>query len=217
MFLGHFGVAFAARKAAPTVSLGMLFLAAQLADLLWPLFVLAGVERFEIRPGVTAVTPLDFIHYPYSHSLIALLAWGIVLGFAYRLARGGGWRAFTVLAALVVSHWLLDAASHRPDMPLAPGGSARIGLGLWNSIPATLAAELTIFVAGVAWYARITRARDAVGRWAFRALVGFLIAVYVASVFGPPPPSVQAVAWSAAAMWLLVAWGHWIDQHRESA
>src|SRR6185436_14420582 len=126
-------------------------------------------------------------------------------------------RAFTVLAALVVSHWALDAASHRPDMPLAPGDSARIGLGLWNSIPATLVVELTIFGAGVAWYARSTRARDAIGRWALRALVAFLVVVYVASVFGPPPPSVEAVAWSAAAMWLLVAWGHWIDRHRAGA
>jgi membrane-bound metal-dependent hydrolase YbcI (DUF457 family) len=217
MFLGHFGVAFAAKRAAPSVSLGMLFAASQLADLAWPVLVLAGVERFEIRPGLTAVTPLDFIHYPYSHSLVALAIWGIALAAAYRLVRGGGARAFAVIAALVVSHWFLDVLMHRPDMPIALGDSPKVGLGVWNSIPASLAVELLLFAACAAWYARITRARNAAGRWGFGALVAFFLVVYIASVFGPPPPSVQAVAWTAFSMWLLVAWGHWVDRNRVAA
>jgi hypothetical protein len=108
----------AAKKAAPAISLGTLFVAVQLADLAWPVLVLAGVERFEIRPGITAFTPLDFVHYPYSHSLVALAAWGTAMGVAYCLARRAGWRAGFLLAALVVSHWVLDFVSHRPDMPI---------------------------------------------------------------------------------------------------
>jgi hypothetical protein len=214
MFLGHFAVAFAAKPLAPRVSLGTLFLAAQLADLIWPTLVLLGVERFAVRPGITAVTPLDFTHYPYSHSLAALALWGAALGAVYVFVRKGGRAAALVLAALVVSHWLLDFASHRPDLPLAPGTAARLGLGLWHSVPATLAVEAALFAAGIAVYLRSTRALDRTGRWALAGLIAFMAIAYLASLFGPPPPSVAAVAWSAQAIWLLVAWGYWIDRHR---
>ena len=217
MFLGHFAVAFAAKPAAPAISLGMLFVAAQFADLLWPLLVLAGIERFEIRPGITAVTPFDFQHYPYSHSLVALAAWGVALGFAYRIVRGGGWRAVIVIAALVLSHWILDVVVHRPDMPVGLDEGTKVGLGIWNSVPASLAVEFLLFGGCVLVYARTTRAIDGVGTWAFRALIAFFVLVYLASVFGPPPPSVNAVAWSGLAMWLLVAWAYWIDKHRAAS
>jgi len=214
MFLGHFGVAFAAKSAAPAISLGMLFVAAQFADLLWPILVLAGVERVEIHPGITAVTPLDFIHYPYSHNLVALVAWGVALGFGYRIVRDGGWRAFWVIAALVVSHWVLDVLVHRPDMPLSLGESTKVGLGIWNSVALSVALELAMFGGCVAIYARITRAVDRVGTWAFAGLIAFFLVIYAGAVFGPPPPSVQAVAWSGIGMWILVAWAHWVDKHR---
>lgn len=217
MFLGHFAVAMAAKRAAPGVSLGMLFMAAQLADLVWPVLLFAGIERLEIRPGTTAVNPLDFVHYPYSHSLVAMIAAGLALGLAHYGARRGGALAAAMLAALVASHWILDVVAHRPDMPLAPGASAKLGLGLWDSVPASLAVELGLLGMGAAIYARLTRARDRVGRFAFVGLVAFLVAAYLASVFGPAPPSAQAVAWSALGTWLLVAWGYWVDRHREVA
>jgi len=213
MFIGHFAVAFAAKRAAPTLPLGTLFLAAQLADLVWPTLVLLGVERFEIRPGVTAVTPLDFIHYPWSHSLVALACWGAVLGIACRRwTRRTG--AAAILFLLVLSHWLLDFASHRPDMPLTLEGDERFGLGLWNSVAATLAVEMLLLATGVVVYARATRPIDRTGQWSLAGLVAFLVVVYLASVFGPPPPDTAAVAWSAEAIWLLVVWGYWIDRHR---
>lgn len=213
MFLGHFAVAFAAKRAAPAVSLGTLFLAAQLADLIWPNLCLLGIERFEVRPGITAVTPLDFIHYPYSHSLLALAGWGLALG-ALHFARRRSLRAAVILLAVVLSHWLLDVASHRPDVPLTLTGPERLGLGLWDSTTATLAVELALLAAGVALYARLTQPLDRVGRWALIGLVAFLVAVYLATLFGPPPGTAAEVAWSAQAMWLLVAWGYWIDRHR---
>jgi membrane-bound metal-dependent hydrolase YbcI (DUF457 family) len=216
MFLGHFAVAFAAKRAAPELSLGTLFLAAQLADLVWPTLVLLGAERFEIRPGITAVTPLDFIHYPWSHSLVAMAGWGAALGIGWFAWRRRVWPA-ALLFGVVVSHWLLDAASHRPDMPLTIDGSARVGLGLWNSVAATLAVEGALFAACVAIYARATRPLDGTGRWSLVAFVAFLIVAYVSTLFGPPPPGTAAVAWSAQAIWLLVAWGYWIDRHRRPA
>ncbi len=217
MFVGHFAVGLAAKRAAPQVSLGTLFLAAQLADLAWPTLVLLGVERFEIRPGDTAVTPLAFTSYPYSHSLVALLVWGAALGLGYFfLKKHFPWTG-VLLAAVVLSHWVLDVASHRPDMPITVNGSERLGLGLWNSLARTLVVELALFAAGVWVYAHTTRPSDKIGRWAFVALVIFLLVVYLANIFGPPPSSTMAVAWSAQAIWLLVAWGYWIDRHRTPA
>jgi hypothetical protein len=212
MFLGHFALAFAAKRAAPRLSLAALFAGAQLADLIWPALVALGLERVRIDPGHTAVTPLAFEHYPYSHSLVVLLAWGLLFGAATTGRRDR--RAFTVVAALVVSHWVLDAVTHRPDLPLYPGGP-RIGAGLWNSVPATLAVEGALFALGVGTYAACTRSRDRAGRWGLAALVVFLLAVYGANLVGGPPPSVGAIV--VAGLFggvLLIAWSWWVDRHR---
>jgi membrane-bound metal-dependent hydrolase YbcI (DUF457 family) len=215
VFIGHFALGFGAKRAAPAVSLGTLFLACQLADLLWPTLVLLGIERVEVRPGDTAFTPLAFVSYPYSHSLVALLIWGIVFGAAYVLIRKSRAAAGVVIAALVVSHWVLDYLTHRPDMPVTIGGTVRLGLGLWNSVPATLVIELLLFAVGVGIYARFTEARDRRGTYGFWGLVGFLVAVYFVNVSSPPPPDAGAVAWGTQAMWLLVIWGYWVDRHRQ--
>ena len=215
MFIGHFAVGFAARRAAPRVSLAALFAAAQLADLLWPVLLALGVEQVRIDPGNTAFTPLDFVSYPYSHSLALLTVWALVFGALTAAYVAAGFRrTFIVIAALVLSHWVLDWITHRPDMPLYPGGR-RVGLGLWDSVPATLAVELMMFAAGVWIYARSTRARDATGRWSFAAFVVFLLIAYAGNVFGGPPPSVTAI-WtvSAAGGALLVIWSAWFDRHR---
>jgi hypothetical protein len=212
MFIGHFAVAFAAKRAAPTVSLGTLFLAAQLADLLWPSFVIAGLEHVEVRPGATAVTPLEFISYPYSHSLLALTAWAVLLAAFYLVLRRNALAAATV-AILALSHWLLDAATHKADMPLS-FGQTRVGLGLWYSLPGTVAVESAMFVIGVGLYARVTTPRDRTGTVALWSLVAFLVAISAGTMFGPLPTTSRAVAWSAHAIWLLVAWAYWVDRHR---
>ncbi len=213
MFLGHFGVGFGAKAAAPRTSLGTLFLAAQFIDLMWPTLLLLGVEQVEISPGITRVTPLDFTEYPYSHSLLAVVVWSLLFGAVYFLLRRyprGAW----VCGAAVVSHWVLDFAAHRPDLPLTPGDSVRVGLGLWNSLPATLAVELLIFAVGVGLYCRTTQPTDRIGSYGLWALVAFLLLVYLGNVFGQPPPNVTALAWVGQAQWLLVVWGYWIDRHR---
>jgi len=207
MFVGHFALGFAAKRVAPRTSLAVLFAAAQLADLLWPLLLAVGLEQVRIDPGNTAFTPLDFVRYPYSHSLALLVVWAIVFALVVRSSA-------LVVSLLVVSHWVLDWITHRPDMPLYPGGT-RYGLGLWNSVPATMAIELAMFAAGVWIYATSTRAKDGVGRWAFAAFVAFLLVAYAGNIFGGPPPSVTAI-WivSLVAGVMLVMWSWWLDRHR---
>ena len=214
MFIGHFGVAMAAKKVAPTPSLGTLLLAALLVDGLWPFMLLIGAERVEIVPGITAVTPLEFVSYPYTHSLLAGIAWAALLGGGYYLLRrdgnGAGW-----IAALVLSHWLLDFVSHRPDLPVGLDGP-KVGLGLWYSLPATLVAEFALFGAGAWLYVSATRPRERIGTYAFATFVVVLAAIYLASVFGPPPPSVEAIAIGGILGWLFIAWAYLIDRHRET-
>jgi hypothetical protein len=212
MFLGHFALAFAAKKAAPALSLGTLFLGAQFVDLLWPTLLLMGVERVAIVPGITTVTPLDFQHYPVTHSFVAGLFWACALGMIYAMFRHS-LRGGAVVGTLVMSHWFLDLIVHRPDLPIIPYG-LEVGLGLWNSLPLTLLIEFGLLALGVWIYSRITVARNRTGVWAFRALVAFLALVYVVNVFGPPPPSVGAIAVAGHAMWLLVLWGYWVDRNR---
>ena len=121
MFLGHFGVAFAAKKAAPKTSLGTLVFAAQFADMLWPILLLLGVERVRIVPGLLPASPFDFTSYPISHSLVAQLGWGALLGLIYFAIRRDA-RSALLVGGLVPTHWVLDFVAHRPDMPIYPGG-----------------------------------------------------------------------------------------------
>jgi hypothetical protein len=215
VFIGHFALGFAAKRATPRVSLAVLFSASQLADLMWPFLVGAGIEHVRIAPGDTAFTPLEFISYPYSHSLLMLIVWGFVFGYTFMKVRKTDVRVMLVLAALVVSHWVLDVVSHRPDMPLYPGGP-KFGLGLWNSVPATIAVEVAMYAASLLVYMQVTRARDGIGRWAFAGLAVLLAASYAASILGGPPPSVNAI-WIAGIIGgaVIIALSWWADAHRQ--
>lgn len=216
MFLGHYAVAMAGKKAAPTLSLGTLILSAQMADLAWPVFLLTGLERVSIEPGITVASPLDFTYYPITHSLLGAVGWSALVGIIYALARHyprGAW----VAAAAVFSHYVLDVIVHRPDLQVLPWSDTRIGLGLWNSIPATLVVEFGLLALGTAIYLQATSATDAIGRYAFWAMIVTVAVMYLGSVFGPPPPNPQALAVVALGGWLVVPWGYWIDRHRRES
>lgn len=213
MFLAHFGIGFGAKSAAPKVSLGTLLLAAQFIDLLWPTLLLLGIERVNIVTDGTRHPPLDFVHYPYSHSLLAVMIWALLFAAAYYAIRRSRTGAI-VLGLAVVSHWLLDLIVHYPDLPLYPGDSPLFGFALWSSTMVALALELAIFALGMWLYLRTTRAIDATGKWALWSLVAFLMAINLGNAFGAPPPSDTAIAWVGQAQWLLVAWGYWVDRHR---
>ena len=220
MFLGHYAVALGAKRLAPKTSLGVLFAAAQLPDLLWPVFLLAGWEQVRIEPGNTAFTPLAFTSYPISHSLLNVVGWGILVALVFHvITRRGGkvgrGRDAVLVAGLVVSHWVLDFVTHRPDLPIYPGGPL-VGLGLWNHVGVTIAIESILLVAGLMLYTQRARARDAAGRYGFWALLALLVLIYVSGLGGSPPGDVVTLAWFAMVGWLVPFWGAWSDRHRQA-
>ena len=215
MFIGHYALAFGAKRVAPTVSLGTAFLACQFADLLWPTLLMLGTEVVEIDPGNTLVTPLNFVSYPYSHSLVMLVVWSALFALVYRAIRGWNQAAILTVAGLVFSHYLLDLIMHRPDLPITLTGSRRLGLGLWNYPGATLALELALFIAGTTIYMMVTRPRDRAGRFGFWALIVVLVAIYFAALYGPPPPDTASIAVAGQLSWLFVWLAYWVDRHRQ--
>ncbi len=214
MFIGHFAVGFASKKAAPRAGLAVLLAAPLFLDMLWPPFLLLGWERVRIDPENTRFTPLDFADYPWSHSLLMSVVWATAFALLYYVATR--YRAGTIVIwAGVVSHWVLDWITHRADMPLYPGG-ARYGLGLWNSVAGTMTVELAMFAAGIWLYVSATRRRDRIGRYAFLGYVALLLAVYVGDRFSAPPPGAGEIAWTGiAAEAILLVWAWWFDRHRE--
>jgi hypothetical protein len=213
MFIGHYGVGLAARKAAP-VSLGLLFLAVQFLDLLWPTLLLLNIEHAEITAQPDAVTPIRFTHYPYSHSLVMALVWSVLFGAIYWVFKKNRKHAL-VLGLCVFSHWLLDFIVHLPDLPLYIGdGSPKVGLQLWKSPLATAVVEGALFIIGLVLYLKNTTANNAIGAYGFWLLIVLLVIVHIANIFSPPPPSIGAVAWGAQGMWLFVLLAFWVDKNR---
>ncbi len=214
MFIGHFGVGFGAKKAIPKTSLGTLLLASQFVDLLWPFFLIFGIEVVAIDPGNTAFTPLDFIYYPFSHSLLGVLIWALIFGTIYYFIKRD-LKSSLILGILVLSHWILDFITHRPDLPLFLGSdSLLVGLGLWNSIIGTVIIESMIFIVGVYLYIATTKAKNKVGTYSLWSLLIFFIIIYLSNLFGPPPESAEAVGYVSHAQWILIIWAYWFDRNR---
>jgi len=213
MFIGHFAVGFAAKRAVPKASLGTMIAAACFLDLLWPVFVLMGIEWFRIAPGDTVLTPLAFEHYPWSHSLLMAMVWGLVFG-AVVFWWGSGARGGSIAGLAVVSHWVLDYITHRPDLPIIPWSGLKVGMGLWNSPWIEIPLEFGMYVVGVALYVRGTKARDKVGSIGLWAFVVMLALSHVANLVGPPPPNIKVVAWADVIALVTIVWAVWVDRHR---
>ena len=214
MFIGHNAVGFASKRLAPRTSLLWLMAAPMLLDLLWPLFLVLGIEHVRIAPGNTKFTPLDFYDYPWSHSLLMSIVWGVLFALVYYATTRYTAGAVT-LAFGVVSHWLFDFITHRPDLPLWPGGP-KVGLGLWNHPHANVAIEVLLFIIGLTIYVRCTAQRDRTGIFALWSLVLLLGFLYAAAAQGKAPPSVNMIIAAGFAGYLIPLWAMWIDRHREA-
>lgn len=201
MFVGHYGVSFAARRSAASVPLWVLFVAVQLLDVAWAPLVLLGVEKVRIVPGITASNPLDLYYMPYTHSLMAALLWSAGAFVIYRLTMP---RATTpaalVVAGAVLSHWVLDFVVHRPDLPLYDN-AAKVGLGLWNRPALAFGVEAALLFGGMWLYFR-----SGVARRTATAVFGLIMLAIQAYVFfGPPPGSDKAAAATAIVAYAVFA------------
>ena len=215
MFVGHYGPSLAAKALKKSIPLWVLFLAAQLVDVFWAIFVLLGIEKVRIAPGITATSPLDLYYMPYTHSLVAALVWSVAAAVIYRFAsKLNGWSAAMIVGAAVFSHWILDLLVHRPDLPLYDN-AFKVGLGLWNYPVIAFVLEAAILFGGMYLYLRATKSTGRGGRYGM-IIFGVIMLVVQSSVFfGPPPPSDNAVAVMALVSYFVFAGvAYWLERKR---
>jgi membrane-bound metal-dependent hydrolase YbcI (DUF457 family) len=215
MFIGHYAVGFAVKRIAPRPSLGTYFAAVSFLDLLWPVLLLMGIEEVSIRPEQSPFLRLVFTSYPWSHSLLLTLVWSTLFSGIYFIFRKDRKGALWLWIG-VASHWVLDAVTHVPDLPILPGWSLKAGAGLWNYPVVTVIIESFLFIGGIVLYLRSTQASDRTGTLSFWSLIAMFILSYAASIAFPPPPDATALGWGALSSFLLVAWGYWVDRHRRT-
>ena len=224
MNIGHYGVSLALKKTDQKISLGLLFIAAQFVDILWAVLVLLGIERAEIVPGITAANPIDYVYYPFSHSLVTSLIWAGATYILFRIlpAKSGSRQSKValVIATAVLSHFFLDLLIHRPDLPLSVGDSPTIGLGLWNYVLASYVVEGLIFFGGLWIYMRATTLSATTGttfgrKYGMLIFAAFLFITNLMNLFGAPPPNSQFLATFSLATYLLsIGLAFWLDRKR---
>ena len=216
MLIGHFGVSFAAKKAAPKVSLATLFIATQFVDLVWPFLLIFHVEKVAVVPGYTKYNAYEFLYFPYTHSLLMGAVWGLLVGILYQLWKKDT-RGAIVVGLCVLSHWFLDLIVHTTDLPLTPFSDYKVGFGLWNYFAATLIVETILFLGGAYIYATITKAKNNIGKWGLYTLVILLLIFSISSAFGPTPPDSIKILFVSfmIVMSLIVSLAWWVDKNRE--
>jgi membrane-bound metal-dependent hydrolase YbcI (DUF457 family) len=216
MFVGHYGVSCGARPLEQRIPLWVLFIAVQFLDVLWGVFVLLGIEKVRIVPGITATNPLDLYYMPFTHSLPGALGWAVLAALAYHVWRGGtsGARASVIVGAAVFSHWLLDVLVHRPDLPLW-GDRWKIGLSLWNVPAVAFALEAAILFGGAWLYLRSTTSRTRTSTLAFVVFAVLLLLIQAMTFFGAPPASPAGAAITALVAYVVIAAAAgWLDTKR---
>ena len=217
MFAGHYAVAFGLKRAEPRISLGALFIAVQLVDILWGGTLILGWEHARVVPGYLAAGPIEFLDYPITHSLVAGIGWAAALALIYYSLPTTNvthhWRASLIVGLAVLSHWPLDVLMHAPDLPLAGNTSTKVGLGLWRSVPLTLLIELGLLAVGVALYATLHSRRHPVRPLRLATLVTVIVALYLSSFLGTPPDDMRLIGAVASLGCLAlagIAW--WADR-----
>ena len=216
MFVGHYGVSFAARSANRRLPLWVWFIAVQWMDVVWSILVLLGIEKLRIVPGFTQANALDLYYMPYTHGLPGSIVVSLVFG-AIVAAFVSERRVATVLlvAAASFSHWILDLVVHTRDLPLFDN-AAKVGFGLWRHVALSFPLELIVLGFGAFAYARAFNVANPKARYVFWGFIAFLAAMQVYANFGPPPASPSAMAVMALGLYAvlaaLAAWVEWINK-----
>jgi hypothetical protein len=214
MFIGHYGVSFAAKVWDKSIPLWVLFIAVQVLDVFWGIFVLTGIEKVRIVPGITATNPLDLYYMPYTHSLAGALGWSVIGFAAYKIARRSTTAAAVLVAAAVFSHWVLDLIVHRPDLALYDD-TYKMGFGVWNFPAIAFGLEIILLFVGMFLYLRSTTAVSAIGKYGMLVFGLVLIAVQAYVFFGEPPSSPSGAAFTALISYFVFAGvAYWLERQR---
>ena len=214
MFVGHYGVSFAVKSIDKHLPLWLLFIAVQFVDVLWAIFILTGIEKVRISPGITATNPLDLYYMPYTHSLLAALIWSGVAFVGYKFfRRNRGYAAF-LLAAAVFSHWVLDLVVHRPDLPLYDD-TYKVGFGVWNYPALALTLEASLLFGGIFLYLRSSIPVSLIGKFGVPIFGVMLLLLQAMVFFGAPPASPSAAALTALFSYVVLSGvAYWLEKKR---
>jgi hypothetical protein len=215
LFVGHYGPSFAGKALDKDnrIPLWLLFLAVQFVDVLWGIFVLLGIEKVRIVPGITASSPLDLYYMPYTHSLVGALGWSLLAFLGCQLVPSvRGRRSGLIVGAAVFSHWMLDLIVHRPDLALYDS-VFKMGFGLWNYRVPAFILEMAVLFGGAAMYINtVTRKAKVIVYVVLLAVLQF-----AATFFLPAPASDRAEALTALFFYFLlaaIAW--WVEKGQGS-
>ena len=214
MFVGHYGISFAVKSVEKRIPLWLLFIAVQFVDVLWAIFVLTGVEKVRITPGITATNPLDLYYMPYTHSLVAALLWSGAGFITYKVAGRGAIYSSFLVAVAVFSHWVLDLIVHRPDLPLYDD-TYKLGFGLWNYPVLAFALEATLLLGGIFLYLRASKPKSSIGKYGMLVFGIVMLLMQGVVFFGSPPDSPSAAALTALISYaVLAAAAYWLEKKR---
>lgn len=214
MFVGHYSASFVAKSFDRKIPLWILFIAVQLVDVFWAIFVLLGIEKVRIVPGITVTNPLDLYYMPYTHSLLASFVWLGISAVGYKSLRSANWRAGFIVGAAVFSHWILDLLVHRPDLPLYDD-TLKVGLGLWNYPVVAFLLEAGLMFGGMLLYLRATEPVTPGGKYAMLIFGVAMLLLQSSVFFGSPPPSPQAAAITALSSYFALAGVvYWLESKR---
>ena len=227
MIIGHFAAGLALKSVEKKASLGLLFIAVQLVDYLFFIFVPLGIEKFRLVENYTAINHFELYYYPYTHGLLATFLWaGLIYGlwcYVPSFKAAGKNRVPLVMALAVLSHWFLDLIVHVPDLPLLGDGSLKLGFGLWHNFAATILLEVALMIGALVLYLRSTIATEKekgtgfMGRYAMIIFVAVMIGLYFIVINMPFDPNGTPLVASMMALVLfsaLTAVAFWLDRYR---
>lgn len=219
MFIGHYGASFVATIQPKAPQLGALFVAAQLIDFGFFGFLIAGIEKARLVPGMTAMNPMDLYWMPWTHSLVGAVAWSVGLAILIlMLTRSTATAA--IGGIVVLSHWVIDLLVHTQDLTII-GTPPKFGFGLWNYPMIEMPLELFFAYGGLAWYLSRTHATGAVGRFGPWLLALVMAGLQAFNWFGPQPttiidpPPVEMAPLGLFAYVLMAAIAWWMASGRE--